>query len=437
MLPDTSREAPGAGAVAHGRLARPPRARAGGRPARGSCSSRGAAPACRRAARAAPAGPETTLIRRYRPRSRSSSRRSSMSLIAAALGSTCTSAGSSSVGCSFGSRPRLAAPSGRGGTERFLRCRSCVAGSQKLASAWLSTSSSIGVCGRLALEPAGAVVRPRVGAVVRRWRATFRPSPSNIARSSSGSEPSVVRKLPIITPFRPALTASCCRSAGRGSRCARRRAGTARRGSRGGRSRPTCTTSIGSIISRSPNLVPGRGLSRLIGTLVGSSAASSKAISTRCSRDSPRLRMPPTQVSSPASRDRLDRPDAALVADRRGHLVVVALGRLDVVVDALDARVLERLGALARHVADRGAALEVGVLGHQPGALEDVLEVPLREPLALRDHAEAVRARRPRRPARARGSAPGSSSRASACRPRRSATARRSRSPPRSRPTWR
>ena len=47
------------------------------------------------------------------------------------------------------------------------------------------------------------------------------------------------------------------------------------------------------------------------------------------------------------------------------------------------------------------------MLGHEPGALEHVLEVPLRQPLALRDHAEAVRARRPRPPARARGSARG------------------------------
>ena len=62
------------------------------------------------------------------------------------------------------------------------------------------------------------------------------------------------------------------------------------------------TASHGSMCSRSPNLVPGRGLSRLMGTLVGSIAASSNAISTRCSRVSPRLRMPPTQVSRPASR---------------------------------------------------------------------------------------------------------------------------------------
>ena len=50
------------------------------------------------------------------------------------------------------------------------------------------------------------------------------------------------------------------------------------------------------------------------------------------------------------------------------------------------------LGALGGDVADRGAALEVGLLGDQPGALEDLLEVALRQALALGDHAEAVRA---------------------------------------------
>ena len=61
------------------------------------------------------------------------------------------------------------------------------------------------------------------------------------------------------------------------------------------------TTSHGSISSRSPNLVPARGFSRLIGTEVGSISDSSNAISTRWRGLSPRLRMPPTQLSSPAS----------------------------------------------------------------------------------------------------------------------------------------
>ena len=51
---------------------------------------------------------------------------------------------------------------------------------------------------------------------------------------------------------------------------------------------------------------------------------------------------------------------------------------------------LSCLARSRRHVADRGAALQVGVLGDQPRALEDLREVALREALALGDHAEAV-----------------------------------------------
>ena len=61
---------------------------------------------------------------------------------------------------------------------------------------------------------------------------------------------------------------------------------------------------------------------------------------------------------------------------------------------ALDPGVLERPRPPGRHVADRGAALEVRVLGHEPRALQHPFEVALREPLALRDQAEAVRAGR-------------------------------------------
>jgi hypothetical protein len=64
------------------------------------------------------------------------------------------------------------------------------------------------------------------------------------------------------------------------------------------------------------------------------------------------------------------------------------------VVDPLDARLAQLLRPLRRHVADRGAALQVGVLGDQLSALEDLREVALGEPLALGDHAEAVGAGR-------------------------------------------
>jgi hypothetical protein len=73
----------------------------------------------------------------------------------------------------------------------------------------------------------------------------------------------------------------------------------------------------------------------------------------------------------------LDRAQAALVADRRGDLVVVALGRLHVVVHALDSRVLQGLRTRGGHVADRGAALQVGVLDDQTYALQVLLEVAL------------------------------------------------------------
>jgi hypothetical protein len=45
-------------------------------------------------------------------------------------------------------------------------------------------------------------------------------------------------------------------------------------------------------------------------------------------------------------------------------------------------------------VPDRHAALQVRVLGDEPRSRDDLLEVALGEPLALRDHAEAMSARR-------------------------------------------
>ena len=131
------------------------------------------------------------------------------------------------------------------------------------------------------------------------WRAMFSPWSSNIARSCSGVLPSVVRKLPIITPLTPARTASGCSSARFSTRPPQ-----SRNSASGSTSRKIAihfTASHGSISSRSPNFVPAFGISRLIGTLVGSTSASWKAISTRCSGVSPRFRMPPTQVSRPAS----------------------------------------------------------------------------------------------------------------------------------------
>src|SRR5215208_5750048 len=192
----------------------------------------------------------------------------------------------------------LGEPSGRGGTEVFLRWRSWTAGFQKLASSCESISSSTGVRG---VSPSshperlsGRGLEPLSG-----WRATFRPNSSNIALSSAGSTPRVVRKFPIITPLRPALTATGARSWRFSTRPPQRRKRASGRISR--KIATHLTTSQGSISSRPPNLVPARGLSRLIGTECGLISESSKAISTRCRGVSPRLRIPPTHVSRPAS----------------------------------------------------------------------------------------------------------------------------------------
>ena len=68
-----------------------------------------------------------------------------------------------------------------GGLPFFLTTRSCVEGSQKFASAWLSISSSIGVCG---VSPSSHPERlsGRGFAPLSGWRATLSPSSSNIAR---------------------------------------------------------------------------------------------------------------------------------------------------------------------------------------------------------------------------------------------------------------
>jgi len=74
-------------------------------------------------------------------------------------------------------------------------------------------------------------------------------------------------------------------------------------------------------------------------------------------------------------------------------LVVVGAGGLDVVVDALDARLGELMGPVGGDVTDRCAALQVRVLGNEARALEDPREVTLRQALALGDHAEPMGAR--------------------------------------------
>ena len=97
----------------------------------------------------------------------------------------------------------------------------------------------------------------------------------------------------------------------------------------------------------------------------------------------------------PGLLDRVDRPQPALVADRRGDLGVVGARRSR----RCDGRAgrpasFRAPGAVRRDVADRHAALQVRVLGDEPGADEHLLEVAFREPLSLGDHAEPVRAGR-------------------------------------------
>ena len=154
MLPEIRRDAPDAGAVAHRRL--------GGRLAHARVV--GQAEVVVRAEQQHGLAVEQHA-RSLRARTRSACARYSpllADLVQAVLDVARHAAGSTWItsGYAFG------APSGRGGTELFFLCRSCVAGFQKFASSCESISSSTGVRGRLALEPAGAVVRARVGAVV-------------------------------------------------------------------------------------------------------------------------------------------------------------------------------------------------------------------------------------------------------------------------------
>ncbi len=180
-----------------------PRARADGRRGRGSCSSTAAAPACRRAALAAPAvrSPSAGAGRvRAAPtpagaaRSRSSRHR--------------LSAHRHLVGCAvwtwrhrpLGLEPQLCRWDPTGAPRRPV-------GS---AGAWL----------KQLLHHVRRLVRPAspsgCRAVGSRRCPAGAPRSAPAPRTSRGppraSLPSVVRKLPIITPLMPALTASCCSS---------------------------------------------------------------------------------------------------------------------------------------------------------------------------------------------------------------------------------
>ena len=319
-------------------------------------------------------------MRRYSPLLRMSSRRSWMSLL------TPPAPRGSPLGKRWVRHPAVAAPS-----------------SSSCAEAGLPGSrSSRPPASRSARRPGCRGVSPsshpdrlsgRGLAPLSSWRATFRPSSSNISRSCSGSEPSVVRKLPIITPLRPALTASCWSSPWprfslRPPQRRNRASGMISR-----KIATHLTASSGSIRSRSPNLVPGPGVQQ-----VDRHGGGVHLRELERHLDALLVRLAQVEDASDAGLEArvahgVDRPEPALVADGARDLGVVALRRLDVVVDALDAGVLQRVCARGGHVPDRDAALQVRVLGDEPCAGDDLLEVALREALALRDHAEAVRAR--------------------------------------------
>ena len=200
------RDQPGgarADAVAHRRRRRPPAGRAGGRRGRGSCWSTAAARACRRESPAGPAGPPPSasggrapLAGARRGARRCRSCYASLRSVAPAGGVRTAPASSAAAGARVGGR---LAPSCGGGAAS-TGPRSWPRPGCRRARRWASRAS------RRRASPER--LSGRGLAPLSAWRATFSPSSSNIARSSSGSEPSVVRKLPIITPFRPAFTAS-------------------------------------------------------------------------------------------------------------------------------------------------------------------------------------------------------------------------------------
>ena len=190
--------------------------------------------------------------------------------------------------------------------------------------------------------------------------AMLSPSCSNIAWSSSGALPSVVRKLPIITPLMPALTASCWSSPMFSVRPPQRRKSASGRISR------KMAIHLHGLprvhVLAVAELGPGARVEQVdrdggrvdLGQLEGHL----DALLARLAE----VEDPAHARLQPGLADRLDRAQPALVPDRGGDLGVVRARRLDVVVDALDPGLLELLGALRAHVPDRGAALEVGLL---------------------------------------------------------------------------
>ena len=207
----------------------------------------------------------------------------------------------------------------------------------------LSTSARRSGSRRLAVEPAAAVVRPRVRAVVGLARDVEPELLEHRAVVARASEPSVVRKLPIITPLRPALTASALQLAEVLDAAAAEPEQRVRQDQPEDRDpldrlprvhvvavaelRPRARVEQVDRHARRVDLRQLEGhLDALLARLAEVEDAADAGLQARLA-------------------DRVDRPQPALVADRRRDLGVVGLGRLDVVVDALDAGLLERLRA--------------------------------------------------------------------------------------------
>ena len=314
-------------------------ARAGAPPGRGSCSSRAAAPRSRRLGPAGPARPRSCASVDGGRRARSAASRSP------AVGRF-GPARFREAGSGIGPPRRRAgavAPGRRGASPSSSRPEAGSRGPRSGASCWLSISSSTGRPRCLALEPAVAIVRARVGAVV---------------GLAGDVEPVLFEHRPVVGGLGPERGQEVAHHHAvetgpdgerlqllRGSRPGRRRAGTGRPGMISRKIATHLTTSHGSISSRSPNLVPLRGLSRLIGIEVGFDLGQLEGHLDPLARRLPEVEDAADAGLETGLADRVDRPDPALVADRRRHLVVVGARGLDVVVDPLHAGVGEPLGA--------------------------------------------------------------------------------------------
>ena len=173
------------------------------------------------------------------------------------------------------------------------------------------------------------------------WRATFRPRFSNIARSSSGVLPSVVRKLPIITPLMPGADRELLQLADV------LHAPAAEPKQRVGQ-------------DQAEDRDPLHGLPRVHVLAVAELRAGARVEQVDRHRgrvdrgqleghlDALLARLAEVEDAADARlqaglADGVDRAQAALVADGLRDLGVVGLGRLDVVVHALHAGVLQRL----------------------------------------------------------------------------------------------